>query len=532
MVIIQAMVTELSVEIYNLTHIMGLSQLITIKYSINVSSNSSILLYNKNIISPKIITRITKNKIFDETIEYEDSLFYSIVDDDKLVDSLCSYFDNLLAKYDDISMIYSAADLANSFGIYSSLKNYPITVFENYQNQFTLIDRYNWGHKDGWLSDSYYFIQKKSEILCNEHGFYNSFIYPNTNLNECSNRKKIDFDHLFELLDKPLKNRLLKCFDIDITSFSGDLQLLLLNSESHCLNTTIYKRDQIPHIYHVLLDYYGESKKILLKQHPHDHISYSKYFDECIEMRPDVPIEFIKLVEGLTISSIISGYTTAGFRLQNYTKRYVQAGLKFFRYVHILHEIVLALDLCKYLGVKEVYMPLDKEFVESLLKSLKFDIPITYKYKDNTKTAHVMISGEHHFKTTNKSPQIWVEQSKIIIPESICKKTYQIISEIKWNSNDFNINNPCPLLLINCPQSVTSYEYERKLLFEKAIIKTKSIENVSNRIVTFDDFKQLLETTFITKDKKLIEAISKAYQDGTIVYPSPEEIDWWNKIRL
>ena len=505
--------------VFCFSHIMQFSQLVTLKY-VEQNECEPILLYDTDTANEDFIKRIKQSEIFDLLIPYSENKFYMVDTEQSLIKSLTSYFDEIFEKagcsVDSISYAYTAGEIANSFALYAVIKNIKFSLFETRPGLFKDSSRYNWGYKDGWLSASYKKMQIKYGTLCGEKNLFDTIVYPGCGW---KNRKcrEFDFNGLFSSLDPKICTQILSCFDLsDVGVISGDVQLLLTNSISHTVNTTVFSEKLVPYVYQLMLDYYGNDYKLLIKQHPHDRWDFSDQFKNATKLKPDFPIEMIRLIKGMTIKSIISGYTTSAWRIIDLADEWKQTGLKFYRYAHILHEIRVVIDLCIKNGIKKIRTNIPTEFLSTFISVITDEIQIVEADESNNELVCVMCSSTP-METNPYKKTIMIDDVGCSLADP---EQYDRIQVTTKKSDSKSIAPETLRFVYVRGIDLSGYMYEADLYYE-------SLHVFAFRYV--EDIGQVFEGA-MRGELSFIKIITNCYYHGIRLQRSVEESAWWGRL--
>ncbi len=507
------------VVIFSFSHIMQFTQITTLKFKKH-KNDHTVLMYDTATVDSVFAERISRSQIFDVMIPYRDSIFYMIDSKEELVQQLSSYFGNLLTNNSidlrTIDCVYSAGEIANSFGLFAAISNLKFYLYETRPGLLKDKSRYTWGQKDGWLSKSYSDLQKEYGTLCGELDNLFTITYPKNKLHSTKS-KSFDFHKSFSNLEHDDAQRILSCFDIEKKDLSGEIQLLLPNSISHTVNTTVFKEKQVPYVYQVMLDYYGTGQKLVVKQHPHDKVDFTPYLKGATKLSSNYPIELIRLWDDVSIYSIVSGYTTSAWRIKDMSKKWKQTGLKFFRYCHLIHEFRICIDICIQNNITELSTNIPLEFISEFIKN--FSKKITVYDEGNTTDAATYLF-------LKSKPMTIPENARSIIIDDLETKikdeTGKIIVTVKKCANNSIAPETTRYIQIN-NIPLKSYDALVDLYYEDAQIIAKYVPPID-----LSQIIQLLDSA-IDSDMDSIKALINLIDSKKVITP-PDEVNWWVRI--
>lgn len=501
---------------------MALSQLLTLKIKRH-ENIPSILLYDEKIMCRDLASKLKKERLFDEAIPYVDGLFYSSKTQKLLISELQEYFKNILPiSENEIMFGYTSGEMACSFALYLRLINKKSFVIETRPGLIADTGRYEWAFKDGWISKAYYSLQKKLCVLSGEDGYNTMVLYPNSKILKGIQYEIFDYNTELSNIDKYYSEKILSCFDIDVEKLIGKKQLLLTNSISHCANTTIYGKELAPYVFQVLLDYYGSTGDLVVKQHPHDELDMTPFFTGGIEFNKNVPIELIRLIPDLKLNAIVSGYTTSAWRIKDLTCDYRQAGLKFFRLLHLIHDIKIAIDYCEVNNIEKVTTNIPSEMIEEFVKYNSNKISIV-KPSDKHDGSIMLNSLLINIDNSEQNILVIDDDNKTEIRYKNLPKKVINLNLIKINNNSIAPKINHKLIILN-DTSCKNYYYFKKLNYEKNYLEAKidmcnPLIDGELRVVYHESIGGDIECI-----KKMIE-----YHDKNNTYDRGEK-EWWSNI--
>jgi len=336
--------------LFVLNHWGGFSNMMMLRTTIH-AHDEAIILVPEYIKRDFVLNKMVKNGLISAVITFDDRLFFKSTTTELLLDGILRYYDTLL--YDNnlclqnISDIYIVCDMTNTFGIYLLEKRKVFTIYEIVRNATLLRTRYDGGFKDGWIGEPYYKYQKEKGLLCGEKGNCNIIIHSNSDvkkiIKELPKCTIIDFDD-YSIYNKETIDRILSCFDTDLSCLDSEVQLVILNSQDMCNGHSLYTRNQSIYAFQLLLEYFGKTKlKRVIKPHPSDTVEELKdYFLESTFIDADFPIEYIRLQKNVQISELLSISSSGADKILSLVNKYTETGWIFYKIVPFLTR----LDIC------------------------------------------------------------------------------------------------------------------------------------------------------------------------------------------
>lgn len=300
--------------------------LCSILHALIYHSGEKNILYISNYHSDfiELQSRLKKSKLFFDVKVFEEVLFPSgnkkvnskqiFIDIEKIVKKIPNNF---------------RQDVVNAKNIYICGDDYSCSVYLVYNKI-----NYNYIEEAcGVLSDedrllriikkidySRYQIIKKLGLIGNNKYIKNRYGDLSNQLAHYQNDKDVHFsvkESLFKISDSD-KKKIIDIFsdsEIDVPSNA----LLLLTF--HYVNMNLLTFNEQIMLYNLLLDYFGEKYKLVIKAHPSDiQVDYKEWFPDAIVLPRTLPSELLPILSDSKYSKILTAYSTAIFALQNYAR--------------------------------------------------------------------------------------------------------------------------------------------------------------------------------------------------------------------
>ena len=355
--------------LFVLNHWGGISGMMMLRM-IKHADKKAVLLVPEYVRRDRALNRMIENGVFDLVIIFDDRPFYKISTKEKLIEVMVEYFDSLFKKnklgVEDASEEYVSCDMTNSFAMYLLEKGKKFTICEMSRNTTLLRGRYDGGFNDGWMGETYYKHQKANGLLCGEKGNCSVMVYPDSDIDKIGKETKeyviFDFGD-YSTLKKEQTNKIMSCFDVDISYFDSNIQLVILSSRNMCNGHSIFDTKQSTYAFQLLLEYFGRSRfKRVIKPHPSDTIEvFKEYFPGATFLNPDFPIEFIRLNKISKISELLTITSSGADKISDLVGRKTEVGWVFYKIAPYLTR----LDICyrlikkytKYSSVNQSILP-------------------------------------------------------------------------------------------------------------------------------------------------------------------------------
>ena len=461
--------------IYHLNHYSSLSYIILLRFVTHRDKRAYLIVHERSG-KEKLLFNLLNNKIFDRIIIFNERRWYNIQSREEILQDLNSYFNGLLEKFEvnihNADEIYTSADLTNSFGIYLIANRIDFTLFDLEKNQFSLERRYEIPFRDGWISEAYYSLQKEFGVLCGEKNNCKLLCKLESTYSPAILRGKrygvYDFNNLTKL-NKIDRAKILNCFNMDLDVLSGNVQLMIMNSRDCCGGNSIYSWERSPYLFQILRDFFSiPDMKMVIKQHPHDTINFSKFFPNAVILDTDLQIEFIKLYDNLHIKYSLYIDTTAGERLKGFIESELSVGWIFYKIAPYLSKLYACYSLSLNLGDFSHYQQLltEKRFnkiEESLMKKfmeMNFEMLDSEMIKIEedvySKNSFIILRGDqkiNYKKICNDSVVIFIS------PGANISKTENIVS-MKYHIQKIDEHS----LAEDCEEEIFVYSKNQKML--------------------------------------------------------------------
>ncbi len=366
--------------LFVLNHWGGISGMMMLRM-IKHADKKAVLLVPEYVRRDRVLNCMLEKGVFDLVIIFDDRPFYKISTKEKLIEVMVEYFDGLFKKNklnaEDASEVYISCDMTNSFAMYLLEKEKKFTICEISLNTTLLRSRYDGGFNDGWMGEPYYKHQKANGLLCGEKGNCSVMIYPDSDIDKIGKEIKeyviFDFGD-YSALNKDQINKIMSCFDVDISCFDSNIQLVLFSSRNMCNGHSVYNTKQSTYAFQLLLEYFGKSKyKRVIKPHPSDTTEdFKDYFPGAAFLNSDFPIEFIRLNKISKIPELLSITSSGADKISDLVGKKTEVGWIFYKIAPYLTR----LDICyrlinkytKYSSVNQSIIPKWKDLESKITR--------------------------------------------------------------------------------------------------------------------------------------------------------------------
>lgn len=363
--------------IYNVNHHGSLLNVICLRYLLSRGENVILVLSESE--GDYYSQRMLEEGIFDKVISFRLSVGAQ-ENGDNLIRVLNDYFDDLLFKngigLNNITEVYTQADVINPFGIYVALRGMKVTIIEESINRLSDMNKYDEFFNHKIISKSYRDLQKDLSILCGEADKYDLILYDGTDETKyfgfTHKRQSIDYNECYEYLTAPEKKSILKSYRVDTEKFRSIDTILFLNSDGYT-ESALDVKIPVSDVYTTLADYcLGDGEHIIIKPHPNNsHINKNNFPDD--EFINNYPIEIINLIENVRIKRTISAHTTAVKKIEKFVENDISLGVSFFRTFSHIHKLYVSMIITNYFVCKSEYkvfqnITRDCEYINNLLK--------------------------------------------------------------------------------------------------------------------------------------------------------------------
>lgn len=451
--------------LFHCHHLSTLYQFIVLKYKYHLYDDVLIMIYNDVFCDSEFAHNLVKNNIFKTIIKAKEPKNF---DDLQYEQFVIQYYDKFFLdnhlSFNQIKIIYTAADLNNMFPIYCRSYNKSMIYVEMYNGQFADKSRYNFctsvfGYPQ-WLEELY----RKYSTLSGDNTKMTSkrYLCPGSIIEY--NNKDVIIDFLNEFYSLPIeyKKLVIDCFrnQIKHSSFNN---LLIINSPRW---TKLYTKLEAPYHYlpYLLIsDYYCEND-VIIKDHP--QAGYYEYFEK--EIRPlvdtlpsTIPIEFYGLINGFRINNLISVESSSNVKVEQFIKNATHLGVEFFNNYVFLHRLYTLKFLITVVGGYLDYSY--NNYSANLLRKIRF------------------CDKSSFFQTSNRitdSHYIWY-----IVEETIFNSIQTIFQNVKSNEifaffDSWSAKNALSLTrLINPYSQIITIEINKKA-FRKNILSDQNKEYI------------------------------------------------------
>ena len=377
--------------LFDVSHYSLLSSAIALKYVRHPKQKSILFVIRKNKMS-NLISDLLKNEIFDYIVEYNPWQYKDLENVERIKESLLDYFDKRLDEIKcDLSntKVYSGGDLYVSFGVYLYLKSKNFTLIELAQNQLNAKSRLDATYRLKYSSKEYSLVQIESGVIDGKSPVVEHIIFhPKSKYDDIHTLKatyeKTDLVLSLSNIYPTDKNKMKKCFGLDIVDNAQNTQLILFNSSGHSRYHSNLKIDELPLLYQSLVDYYGQRDLItVLKGHPEDSTDISGYISNSILLN-NLPIELIVFCNDIKIKKAISIDTSAGLKLVSLglVENNIVASIDFYTLFDKMHVIRYISEMIKNLEYNITQDVIPDSFLKNYLKIKYPEIAERYNSKN------------------------------------------------------------------------------------------------------------------------------------------------------
>lgn len=361
------------------------------------------------------------SKVFKKTIRYNPSSFRLENNPINLKNEILKYYYNFFNENEidlsSINLIYSFADVHNSFGIFLYLIGKPYIVMSTDHYYLACKDRYD--HARGWYSEELVTLQRDSGALCGEG-------------HEVITELDFDFNHAYKLLTPQQTDLILGVFGINSESFIGDFQILALNSLGFVKTSGVTTTSAIGLMYQTLADYYlSPYKRTIIKPHPTEFEYILPFFPSSfVDTRP-YNLEIIKLFNSSSIT-VCTIFSSVQSKLSGFCDVYV-AGIPFMSLYTSIDVIDVISKLSLYLNkiriniqCKDKSETLTKSFIDGLnnIEGVIFEKDtnncISFEFDDTQKQYSVIICENRNKCTNFKKIKLLLKKKTFFRDNSAC----------------------------------------------------------------------------------------------------------------
>lgn len=316
--------------IFEAQHISSLYQFITLKFTRFYDKKIIFLVNKKDFDKLNFSQNFIKFSIFDKIISFSEPFFKDNTNENDII----NFYDNIFAEnnisFNNTLKIVTACDVQNAFAIYCALNNQKITYMEIAPKQFEDKSRYyinsNLGCSSKWFDE---LSIKFGALSGDKNNMENRYMFPQSKIVFNNKDILIDFNNLFFNLDKQIKIKILKCFDLDINLGKDVKNVLLLNSIGWTFPQTKLSMPKYYLPYLSIADYYFKNNEdVYIKDHPQNNLfyfnSYVKPYSKTLDS--SIPIEFLALLDNLHINRLISIDSTGGSKISPFIEKEIRLG--------------------------------------------------------------------------------------------------------------------------------------------------------------------------------------------------------------
>ncbi len=363
--------------VYNVNHHGSLLEIISLRYVLNRGDNVILVLAENE--GDYYSQRMAEEGIFDKVIMFQISVGMQ-EEGDKLVKVLNDYFDGLLFKnginLNDITEVYTQADVYNPFGIFVAIRGKKVTIVEESKNRLSNMEKYEMPFNYKIVSKSYRDIQKKLSILCGEKDKYDLILRSETDDKKyfgfSHKHWSVDYSVCYDFLTPCEKNSIFKSYCVDVEKYNDVDTMLFLNSDGYT-QLALDVKIPISDVYTTLADYCSRNgERFIIKPHPDSRLVSENNFPDD-EFAKNYPIEVINLLDKIKIKRTISAKTTAVKKIERFVKNDISLGDAFFKTFSHIHKLYVSLSIADFFAKKTEYKVFqnitnDCKYLNNLLK--------------------------------------------------------------------------------------------------------------------------------------------------------------------
>ena len=282
-------------------------------------------------------------------------------------------------------------------------------------------------------------------VIGNNRYCKNHIYYSTSAVNEALPGQIFYFDPIdIVSISKDKKNKILASYlTIDYKKYCEVLVLLIPNSESLTKRALASYGNYVKNIiapYILLIDLLGiSSKRLIIKPHPHGEFHFDLYFPQSILMDKTFPIEFLQLIPGCKIKTLISIETSASDKIFNLVEKNIVASrywmLRISDIIPLYVSLKLENTLSNYniihfysnaVGIKEIaYVistPMKKEEIVITDQKIHLnsnDLAVTFDYEEAIWFSSCLHKYSIIVRNTSENPVLFCSRSSLYLSGQI-----------------------------------------------------------------------------------------------------------------
>ncbi|MCL1986618.1 MAG: hypothetical protein FWG64_01410, partial [Firmicutes bacterium] len=324
--------------IYSTEHFMGFSQMLTLRLTKH-SNEQAVLIFVSNYDSLRVkqpfFDKLKQTGLFDKIITLIELPLKGLTES-QIIQKILADYTPVLEQHDinlhNATAIYEFWDWYASFAFLLNYHNIPYIQLEPLPNNISYFyERPSQFAKKGFISKDYenlykkiYKVDKHNKPTGNIMLFEETTFFDNANLTEQQKTfvEKFDFYKQFNLVDETDKQKIISCFDVDISFLqnnpitfllpnSAGLTSLISQKSGDSLKDILYTEENYAQCYITLVDYFAnQSNKIVYNPHPDQAKGLKgintftnrkiKHFDT------NMPAEFLQWIPNFRIKQALS----------------------------------------------------------------------------------------------------------------------------------------------------------------------------------------------------------------------------------